>query len=116
MQPQGHAQVLRNMLDLGMDPQMALDAPRFFVSVADYSIGENIFEAMSNNPKIFLESPISEQVADNLRERGHKIVSGCKGMKGRTMFGRGQIIKRDPKSGVLTAGSDPRADGAAMGF
>jgi len=34
----------------------------------------------------------------------------------RATFGRGQIIRRDPQSGVLWAGSDPRADGCAMGF
>jgi len=115
MQPQGHAQVLRNMLDLGMDPQQALDAPRFFVSVADYSIGENIFETMSDRPKIFLEAPLPEEMAETLRQKGHRVVSQVTGMK-RAMFGRGQIIRRDPKSGVLTAGSDPRADGCAMGF
>lgn len=115
MQPQGHAQVLRNMLDLGMDPQQALDAPRFFVSVADYSAGENIFDETSSKPKIFLESQISEEVAEDLRARGHRVVSGVGGLR-RAMFGRGQIIRRDPKSGVLTAGSDPRADGCAMGF
>lgn len=115
MQPQGHAQVLRNMFDLGMDPQQALDAPRFFVSVADYSAGENIFLTMIKQPKVFLESPIPEQEAEDLRNRGHNIVSGVQGMK-RSIFGRGQIIRRDPKSGVLTAGSDPRADGCAMCF
>ena len=76
MQPQGHAQVLRNMFDLGMDPQQALDAPRFFVSVADYSAGENIFLTMGKQPKVFLESPIPEQEAEDLRNRGHNIVSG----------------------------------------
>ncbi|QDZ18929.1 gamma-glutamyltranspeptidase [Chloropicon primus] len=116
MQPQGHAQVLRNMLDLGMDPQQALDQPRFFVSIADYSIGENIFDTISGKmPKVFLESLIPEPVAEDLRSRGHQVVSQVQGMK-RSMFGRGQIIRRDPKSGVLTAGSDPRADGCAMGF
>ena len=115
MQPQGHAQVIRNMLDLGMDPQQALDAPRFFVNVADYSIGENIFDAELSKPKIFLESPISEEIAEDLRGRGHTVVSQVDGMR-RSMFGRGQIIRRDPKSGVLTAGSDPRADGCSMAF
>jgi gamma-glutamyltranspeptidase/glutathione hydrolase len=33
---------------------------------------------------------------------------------GRSLFGRGQIIRRDPQSGVMWAGSDPRADGCAM--
>ena len=84
--------------------------------MADYSIGENIFETMeTKKPKIFLESPISEAIADDLRKRGHLVVSQVTGMR-RSMFGRGQIIRRDPKNGALTAGSDPRADGCAMGF
>ena len=49
-----------------------------------------------------------------MKEMGHPIeaVSGI----GRSLFGRGQIIRRDPQTGVLCGGSDPRADGCAMGL
>ena len=54
---------------------------------------------------------------ETLVEMGHKvsepsILTG----HGRALFGRGQIIKRDPSDGVLCGGSDPRADGCAMGW
>jgi gamma-glutamyltranspeptidase/glutathione hydrolase len=51
---------------------------------------------------------------DELADLGHRI-SAVRGM-GRSLFGRGQIIRRDPTTGVLAAGSDPRADGLALGL
>ncbi|KAF1776433.1 Nucleophile aminohydrolase [Phytophthora cactorum] len=87
MQPQGHVQVLSNMLLHGMNPQEALDAPRF-------NLGVDVIAALR------------EKFGHNIQE-----VEGFK----RTTFGRGQIILRDPKTGVLCAGSDGRADGCAMG-
>ncbi|XP_063746729.1 glutathione hydrolase-like YwrD proenzyme isoform X4 [Eleginops maclovinus] len=106
MQPQGHVQVLLNMLEFGMNPQQALDAPRVYVQYDHTSIGQ--------------------EVADELRRRGHKVNWPITGHK-RSQFGRGQIItvgdwwnpsvnQTDPPSRVLWAGSDPRADGCAMGY
>jgi gamma-glutamyltranspeptidase/glutathione hydrolase len=59
-----------------------------------------------------LEIGIHPEVISELAALGHAVneVSGHE----RAVFGRGQIIRRDPKSGVLFAGSDPRADGCAM--
>ncbi len=61
-----------------------------------------------------MEDGIEEKVLEQLKKRGHQLqkVSGFD----RAVFGRGQIIQRDPKTGVLCAGSDPRADGCALGF
>ena len=61
-----------------------------------------------------LEEGLPEASMAALQQLGHPVqrVSGY----GRALFGRGQIIRRDPVSGVLCGGSDPRADGCAMGL
>jgi gamma-glutamyltranspeptidase/glutathione hydrolase len=98
-QAQGHVQVLVNMVDFGMDPQAALDALRFTVRL-DGTIG--------------LEDGISPDVRGELERRGHRI-SIYRGYQ-RTVLGGGQIISRDPETGVLAGGSEPRKDGCAMGW
>ncbi len=102
MQPQGHMQVISAMLDDRLDPQSALDRPRFSID------GEYLQEPVD------IERGIPTKVITRLEKLGHSVnlVSGM----GRAMFGRGQIITRDPETGVLCGGSDPRADGCAMGF
>ena len=102
MQPQGHLQVFLSMVVDGDDPQSALNRPRFCI------------EPDSANSQISLEDGIPAQVMDDLADLGHQ-VTPVRGM-GRSLFGRGQIIRRDPVSGVLAAGSDPRADGLALGL
>ena len=100
MQPQGHVQVLSALVDDGLDPQCALDLPRFCI------------EAEESGGRVAIEEGISAQVVSDLEKRGHPVytVSGYD----RSLFGRGQVILRDPETGVLGAGSDPRADGCAM--
>jgi len=102
MQPQGHLQVIVNMIDYGMNPQHALDAPRFC-----------ILDGRSGG-KVYLEKPISIDTMSQLATMGHDVVpvSGSR----RIIFGKGQIINRNPDTGVLTAGSDPRSDGCAIGW
>ena len=101
MQPQGHVQVLLALLD-GLDPQAALDRPRLCLDEGDPA------------GTLLLEDGIPEPVQKELAARGHRVerVTGHE----RAVFGRGQVILRDPATGVLCAGSDPRADGCAMGF
>lgn len=100
MQPQGHLQVVVAMADDGLDPQRALDRPRFCL------------EAGAAASPVALEDGLPEATCAALEARGHRVrrTAGF----GRVVFGRGQIIRRDP-SGVLWGGSDPRADGCAMG-
>lgn len=99
MQPQGHVQVGLALMVDGLDPQSALDLPRFCLE--------------DGNPSdaVALEEGISLPVMSALAEMGHPVrpVSGW----GRSLFGRGQVILRD-NGGALSAGSDPRADGCAM--
>ena len=100
MQPQGHTQVILALIDDGLDPQAALDRPRYCIEPDD------------RGGQVALEEGIAPEVMAALKEMGHPIeaVSGM----GRSLFGRGQIIRRDPQTGVLCGGSDPRADGCAM--
>jgi len=100
MQPQGHVQVLSALVDDGFDPQTALDLPRFCI------------DAEESGGRVALEDGIPQETISGLEKMGHPVysVSGYE----RALFGRGQVILRDAETGVLCAGSDPRADGCAM--
>ncbi|XP_021347302.1 uncharacterized protein LOC110446456 isoform X2 [Mizuhopecten yessoensis] len=116
MQPQGHVQVLLNMLEFGMNPQQALDQPRICVG-GGYGYDESY---------VSVEDGISLDVVAGLAEMGHT-VRGPLVAHGRSLFGKGQAItvgafwdksntgkNRDGR--VYWCGSDPRADGMAIGF
>lgn len=109
MQPQGHFQMLVNMVDLKMSPQMALDAPRWQLAGPSAGMGSG-----EEGGLVMVEEDFGFPLLAELARRGHKLhpIDGY----GRVGFGGGQIIVRDPKSGVLIAGSDPRKDGAAVGW
>ena len=94
MQPQGHLQVGVNLVDYGMTPQAALDAPRF-----NWLRGKTVA----------LEPAFPADVRTELAGRGHEPGSTRN-------YGGGQVIVRDPESGVLIGGSEPRNDGAAVGW
>mmetsp|Transcript_11605 Transcript_11605/g.27021 ORF Transcript_11605/g.27021 Transcript_11605/m.27021 type:complete len:104 (-) Transcript_11605:145-456(-) len=100
-------QVLSNMIDFGMEPQMALDAPRFCIKAP--------IAKKPDCDAISVEDGVSRTVVGELREMGHTLGDPLVGHE-RALFGRGQIIRRIQESGVLWAGSDPRADGCAMGW
>ncbi|HEY9075939.1 MAG TPA: gamma-glutamyltransferase family protein [Anaerolineaceae bacterium] len=98
MQPQGHTQVAIGLVLDGYDPQTALDQPRFCIEV-------------DGDGQVAVEEGIPDATLSELEAMGHRLrpVSGV----ARSLFGRGQIIRRDPASGVLAGGSDGRADGFA---
>jgi gamma-glutamyltranspeptidase/glutathione hydrolase len=100
MQPQGHLQVLSAMVDDGLDPQAALDQPRFCIREGEAG------------GQVALEEGISFKTMAALARMGHAVdpVSGFE----RIVFGRGQVILKHPETGVLWGGSDPRADGCVM--
>ncbi|KAJ5646303.1 hypothetical protein N7490_002675 [Penicillium lividum] len=105
MQPQGHVQVLLNMLAFGYHPQAALDSPRICVKAPT---------SEDHDRTVCVEEGISEEAIEGLRRLGHKI-EVLKGWE-RSMFGRGQIIRLhyDDDQLVYSAGSDPRGDGMAF--
>ena len=98
MQPQGHVQLLGNMVDHSFGPQTALDAPRFRLEL---------------NGDVTVESTHEPSLWTGLSQRGHTITAG---VAKPITFGGGQIIAIDPESGALVGGSEPRKDGCAVGF
>ena len=93
-QAMGHSYVFSNWLDFGMDLQEALDAPRF----------------LPKDGRLTVERPIPEETREALRQRGHNVVEA------EVPFGGGQMIAIDAEAGVLSASSDSRKDGCAMGY
>ncbi|KAJ5902626.1 hypothetical protein N7495_003154 [Penicillium taxi] len=105
MQPQGHVQVLLNMLAFGYHPQAALDSPRICIEAPVAEGGGRI---------ICVEEGISAEAIEGLQRLGHKIKVLTDWE--RHFFGRGQIIRLHYDEGqlVYSAGSDPRGDGMAF--
>ncbi len=89
----GHAHLLMHMIDLGYDPQSAIEAPRTF--------------AMDG--LLALESTIPDDIADDLKARGHRVARAG-------ALGGAQAIWIDRDGGCLVGGSDPRKDGCALGY
>jgi gamma-glutamyltranspeptidase/glutathione hydrolase len=107
MQAQGHAQVLCNLIDFGMDVQEAGDAPRF----RHFGSSEPTGQPAAGGGSVSLESGFGPAVRRALEEMGHRIASDSPGA-----FGGYQAIRIDLDRGVLIGGSDPRKDGCAMGY
>jgi gamma-glutamyltranspeptidase / glutathione hydrolase len=93
-QPMGHVYVLTNWLDFGLDLQEAIDAPRF----------------QPGGGVVALERPVPQEVLKALQQRGHVVA------RTELSLGGAQAIYIDAKNGVLSAGSDPRKDGCALGY
>jgi len=93
-QAMGHAHVVSNMVDHGMDVQQAIDAPRVF----------------AEGPKTVIERGVPAATVEGLKSRGHDIAVRP------LPYGGGQAIRIDWERGVLIGGSDPRKDGCALGY
>lgn len=102
MQPQGHVQVISAMIDDGLNPQEALNRPRWLLT-----------DGTADSP-LLLEEGLPVRTMATLAEIGHPVqpASGYR----RNMFGDGQIIRRDAETGVLLGGSDPRKDGQVAAY
>jgi gamma-glutamyltranspeptidase/glutathione hydrolase len=102
MQPQGHFQVISAMVDDELNPQAAIDRPRWCL------------EDGKPDSVLAVEEGFPMKTMARLAELGHRVrpVTGYS----RAVFGNGQIIRRDPYTGVLYGGSDPRADGLVAAF
>jgi gamma-glutamyltranspeptidase/glutathione hydrolase len=109
MQPQGHVQIIVNMIDFGMGVQQAGDAARFH---HDGSTEPLALPPMSDGGVIQLETGVPQAVADELTRRGHKVVYA----PGTPFFGGHQAILRDPHTGVYWGASEFRKDGLAAGY
>ncbi|MEM9587053.1 MAG: gamma-glutamyltransferase [Planctomycetota bacterium] len=107
MQPQGHVQVLVNLIDFGLNVQAAGDAPR----VRHVGSAQPTGVAMApNGGTINVESGISEAAVRGLLKRGHQVARTMGG------FGGYQAIRIDWENGTLLGGTEPRKDGIAIGY
>ncbi|KEP55717.1 lincomycin-condensing protein lmbA [Rhizoctonia solani 123E] len=113
MQPQGHIQVLLNILR-GFTPQAALDAPRFCISAGSPDANvDDARKAGDINSEVYFEDGIPAETIQKLREMGHdaRQLTGFS----RAMLGRGQVIQKlSAKELIWAAGSDQRGDGHAV--
>jgi len=106
MQPQGHVQVLVNMIDFGMNLQEAGDAPR----MRHDGSSQPTDEVMTDGGELALEVGFDPAVIAELERRGHHIKSV------RGDFGGYQAIRRDPGNGSYAGASESRKDGQAAGY
>jgi gamma-glutamyltranspeptidase/glutathione hydrolase len=106
MQPQGHAQIIVNLVDFGMNLQEAGDAARFYHTGSSEPTGTR----MTDGGTLYLEAGVSEKVRRGLVKKGHRVAQTV----GR--FGGYQAVARDPETGTLSGASESRKDGCAMGY
>lgn len=106
MQPQGHAQILINMIDFGMNLQEAGDAAR----IRHVGSSQPTDEEMNNGGRLYLESSIDETTREKLRKLGHNIATDT------NVYGGYQAIMWDEEHNVYYGASDPRKDGQAAGY
>ncbi len=92
----GHAHVLSNIIDFGMDVQEAIDFPRFM--------------SAPNTKDVDVETGVPTDVRDGLKRLGHDLIDAAR------PIGGGQAIQIDWRAGTLAGGSDPRKDGCALGY
>jgi gamma-glutamyltranspeptidase/glutathione hydrolase len=106
MQPQGHVQVLCNLIDFGVDVQSAGDAPRFRHAGSSDPTGE----PARDGGVVYLESDIGPDVRKALEAKGHHIRNSRGG------YGGYQAIRIDLERGILMGGTEARKDGCAAGY
>ena len=107
MQPQGHVQVLLNLVDFGMNVQEAADAARVRHLGSATPTG---LPAQADGGRIVVESGVSDEAMQELEARGHRV------SRSRGDFGGYQAILIDYEQGTLQGGTDPRKDGCAVGY
>lgn len=105
-QPQGNLQILTNLFDFGMDPQAAIEAPRW------WSFPGTDPETLHRTMELRVEAEMPEEVTERLTAMGHHIVRRHPGV----YDGKMQLIVRDPQRQILMGASDPRGDGHAVGL
>lgn len=108
MQPQGHVQIVMNLIDFGMNLQEAGDAPR--IQHEGSTSPEGQAEPMKTGGWIDLETGFPYETVRDLMRKGHDVrfADGP--------YGGYQAIARDPKTGVYTGASESRKDGQAAGY
>lgn len=108
MQPQGHVQILVNLIDFGMNLQAAGDAPRVRHSGSATPTGEPM---AADGGTVYVESGITDEAVRVLQSRGHQVQRGSAGS-----YGGYQGILIDSARGTLQGATESRKDGAALGY
>jgi gamma-glutamyltranspeptidase/glutathione hydrolase len=106
MQPQGHVQIVMNLIDFGMNLQEAGDAPRIRHGGSSQPTGQR----MSDGGTVYLETGFPAETLRALEAMGHKL-AGPDGS-----FGGYQAIMRDARQGIYIGASESRKDGHAAGY
>jgi gamma-glutamyltranspeptidase / glutathione hydrolase len=106
MQAQGHAQVIVNLVDFGMNLQEAGDAPRFYHTDSSEPDGTT----MTSGGVLHVEQGVGEEVRRELVKRGHRVTDVV------GLFGGYEVVARDPVTGILSGATESRKDGCAMGY
>jgi len=107
MQPQGHAQVIVNLVDFGMNLQEAGDAIRFHHTGSTEPTGA----VMTDGGELHIEDGLPQAVLDELRRRGHVLTPEPVGA-----YGGYQAIWRDSATGIYSGATEKRKDGCAQGY
>lgn len=94
----GHAHLVTNIVDYGMNVQEAIDFPRIFM------------DPLGRDARLSAERTIPAATLDGLRQRGHDVFIAA------SPWGGAQAIEIDRERDVLIAGSEPRKDGCALGY
>ena len=108
MQPQGHVQIVMNLVDFGMNLQEAGDAPRIHHDGSTDPAGQVV--EMTDGGVLNLESGFPYETVRELMRRGHKVEFAL------GPYGGYQAIARDPETGVYAGASESRKDGQAAGY
>jgi gamma-glutamyltranspeptidase/glutathione hydrolase len=106
MQPQGHVQIVVNLIDFGMNLQEAGDAPR----IQHGGSSEPTDQIMTDGGTVYLESGFDYNVIRQLVRMGHRVSYNIGG------YGGYQAIMRDEANGVYFGASESRKDGQAVGY
>jgi gamma-glutamyltranspeptidase/glutathione hydrolase len=107
MQPQGHVQIVVNLVDFGMDLQEAGDAARFHHTDSSEPTGT----VMTDGGVLHLESGVSAEIKRELMRRGHRISEITP-----VVFGGYQAIRLNAETGVYAGATESRKDGMAAGY
>ncbi len=105
MLPQGHVQILCNIIDFGMNVQEARDAAQFSHSGSSEPTGS----MMINGGNVVLESGISPEIRAGLQKKGHHLIE-------KDFFGGYQAILIDTAQKIYNGASEMRKDGRATGY
>jgi gamma-glutamyltranspeptidase/glutathione hydrolase len=111
MQPQGHVQVLCNLIDFGMNVQEAGDAARWYHDGSTPPTASESATAMRDGGSVMVESGVPGETRAALEAMGHRFIRPQP-----AIFGGYQAILRDPVNGVYRGASESRKDGCAMGY